>query len=113
MLLKILYWLPRILAILAIMFMLMFGFDSFSGDQPFGKELIGFLMSSIPGILLIVVLVVAWKQEIIGGTIFIVISVVLGIYFKSFTTNPASLIILAPFFLVGILFILHHILRPK
>ena len=42
--LKTLQWLARILAIAAIIFMLMFSFDAFSGDEPLGKKLLGFLI---------------------------------------------------------------------
>lgn len=110
--LKILYWIPRILVILSILFMLMFSFDAFGGDNPFGKELLGFLMHNIPVFVLIIVLVIAWKREVIGGALFILVFFALGIFFKSFSGNPASLIIIAPILITGILFILHEALKP-
>jgi hypothetical protein len=33
-------------------------------------------------------------------------------FFHSFRGNPASLIVISPFFITGIMFILHHILYP-
>ena len=111
--LKILYWFPRILAILAILFMMMFSLDAFGGEQSFGRQLTGFLIHNIPAIILILALVIAWKYEIIGGTIFILIFFVLGIFFKSFTDNTGSLILLIPFFLTGSLFIMHQLLVKK
>ena len=110
---KILYWLPRILAIFAILLMMMFSFDVFSGEGPVGKKLLGFLAHNIPVFILIIVLVVAWKYEIIGGVIFIVLSVAMAIYFHAFTGNAGSLMIVSPFFITGILFILHHVLTGK
>jgi hypothetical protein len=111
--LSLLCWFTRILAILAILFVLMFSMDSFGGDKPAGKQILEFLIHSIPALILICALVVSWKYEIIGGAIFIIIAIALGIFWGSFTGNSGSLIILVPFFLVGLLFILHGLLSQK
>lgn len=111
--LKILYWVPRILAILTGLFIMLFSFDSFGGDNPFGKELLGFLMHNIPVLLLIIILVIAWKYEIIGGALLILMFFALGIFFKSFSGNPASLIIISPILIAGVLFILHEVLTSR
>lgn len=108
--LKTLYWFPRILAILVILFMVMFSLDSFGGETPAGKQVLGFLMHNIPAFALIIALVIAWKHEIIGGALFILLFFALGVFFKSFSTNPASLIIISPLLITGGLFILHEIL---
>ena len=108
-----LVWFARILAILAILFVLMFALDSFGGDKPAGKQILEFLIHSIPALILIFALVVAWKYEIIGGSIFIAVAIGLGIFWGSFAGNSGSLILLAPFFLVGLLFILHGYLLQK
>lgn len=111
--LKILYWFPRILAILSILFLLLFSFDSFGGDVPPGKQILGFLMHNIPVFGLIIILVIAWKYEVIGGALFIIAFIALGIFFKSFSGNPASLIIIAPLLLAGAMFILHDVLSSR
>lgn len=111
--LKILYWLPRILAILTALFMMLFSFDSFDGDNSFGKELLGFLLHNIPVFALIIILVIAWKYEIIGGALFILLFFALGLFFKSFSGHPASLIVISPILIAGVLFILHDILVSR
>ncbi len=111
--LKILYWFTRVLAILAILFMLMFSLDAFGGDEPVGKQILGFLLHSIPVLILICALVIAWKHEIFGGLIFILLSAALAVLWHSFTGNPGSLIILAPFFLIGLLFMLNGVLSRR
>ncbi len=111
--LKILYWFPRILAILSILFMLMFSLDSFGGDSPLGKQVLGFLVHNIPAFVLIIALVFAWKNEVLGGVIFILLFFALGIFFKSFTRNSGSLLIIIPFLLTGIMFILHEVLSAR
>lgn len=38
---KFFYWLPRVLTILSLLFMLMFSFDSFSGNETVGRKILG------------------------------------------------------------------------
>jgi hypothetical protein len=107
---KTLYWIPRILTILAILFMTMFSFDVFGGNESFGIKLLGFLVHNIPVLILAGILAIAWRWEVAGGALFILASVCGAVFFHSFSGNPASLIVLAPFLLAGLLFLLHHVL---
>lgn len=107
---KLLYWSPRILSMLVILFMIMFSFDVFSGNSPVGMKLLGFLMHNIPAVILTGVLLIAWKWEVAGGILFILAAIAGTIFFGSFEGNPGSLIILAPLCIAGILFIVHHLI---
>jgi len=109
---KILYWVPRTLAVLAILFMLLFSIDVFSGNDSFGMKMLGFLMHNIPVLIVLAILIVAWKWEVAGGILFIIAFIAGTIFFHSFSGNPGSIIVISPFLLVGILFILHHFLYP-
>ncbi len=111
--LKALSWFARILAILTILFMMMFSLDSFGGDASFGRQILGFLIHNIPAFLFILALVISWKFEIAGGIMFIILFIAAGVFFKSFSGNPASLIIISPFAVAGIIFIAHHVLSLK
>ena len=106
------YWFPRILSILLILLMLSLSFDSFEGIKSFGIKLLGFLIHNIPVLILTGILIIAWKWEIAGGILFILASIVGAVFFHSFTGNPGSFIIIAPFLLTGLLFILHNVLYP-
>jgi hypothetical protein len=106
---KLFYWLPRVLTILSILFMALFSLDSFGGNGSVWKKMMVFLMHNIPVFILIVILIIAWKREVAGGIILILASITAGIFFHSFTGNPGSIIVIAPFFLEGLLFILHGI----
>lgn len=108
----IFHWSPRILAILAILFMMIFSLDCFEGGV--AKDiLICFVMHNIPALIIIGVLIIAWKWELIGGILFVIAFFAAGIFFKSFTSNPASLIVIAPFLLTGVLFIINYSLIGK
>jgi len=109
---KILYWIPRILTIISILFMTMFSFDVFDGNDSFGMKMLGFVMHNIPVFILIAILIIAWKWEMAGGALFILASISGTVFFHSFSGNPGSLIVIAPFLLTGVLFILHNVLYP-
>jgi hypothetical protein len=110
---RLLYWIPRVFTILAIVFMMMFSLDSFGGNEPLGRKILGFLINCIPVFILIIILAIAWKREMIGGILFILAFIAGGIFFKSFSGNAASLIVIGPFFITGILFIIHHLFYRK
>ena len=105
---KVLYWTPRILGILAILFMMMFSMDCFGENETLKNQLICLFMHNIPAFVCVVVLIIAWKWELIGGVIFILAFFAGTIHFNSFSGNWASLIVISPFLLIGILFIVYH-----
>jgi hypothetical protein len=109
---KILYWIPRALAIVSILFMAMFSLDAFDGNDSFKMKMLGFLIHNIPVLIVTAILVIAWKWEGTGGILFILAFIAGTIFFHSFTGNPGSIIVIAPFFIIGILFILHGFLYP-
>lgn len=106
---KFFYWLPRILAIFALLFMFIFSLDCF--DEGSVKDIfICFVMHNIPALIIAAVLIIAWKWELVGGILFVAAFIAAGIFFKSFAGNPASLVVISPFLLVGILFIVYYYL---
>lgn len=108
--LKIILWFSRILAILAILFIMMFSIDVFGGDDSITRQILAFLKHNIPAFTLIIALIVSWRYEIAGGAIFLLLSIVWGRFWGSFSGNSGSLILIVPFLIVGILLILHWIL---
>lgn len=111
---KILYWSPRVLGILAILFISMFALDAFEPDLTIWQQLGGFLMHLIPSFVLLLVLLIAWKREMLGGIIFLVLGLGLSpiVFTLNYNMNHSvwvSLGIIAlitlPFAIVGILFI--------
>ena len=111
--LSILKWLARVLSMAAILFLVVFSFDAFGGDEPFGRQLTGFLIHNIPAFVLIVSLIIAWKSEIAGGVLFLLAFIGMGIFYKSFTGNSGSLIVISPFFIAGCAFIIHALLSAR
>jgi hypothetical protein len=91
----------------------MFSFDVFDGAESFGMKMLGFLIQNIPVMILIAILIISWKWELAGGALFILASVSGTFFYHSFSGNPGSLVVVAPFLLAGILFILHSVLFGK
>ena len=105
---KVLFWTPRILGILAILFMMMFSMDCF--EMGGTDALICLLMHNIPAFIIILVLIIAWRWELLGGILFVIVSFAGAVYFNGFGKNPGVLPVMAPFLLTGVLFILHYFL---
>ena len=114
---KILHWAPRIITILAILYISLFALDSFSPDLTIWQQIGAFLIHLLPSFLLLAVLIVAWKREYLGGII--LISIGLGfspfIFVHNYKMNQSVwmslmviLVITVPFIIAGILFIISH-----
>ncbi|MFA6306553.1 MAG: hypothetical protein WCV70_01525 [Patescibacteria group bacterium] len=68
---KKLYWSPRILAILFIIFLALMSLDVFSLGLNFWQTITALLIHNIPAFILLAILLASWKYEIIGGIAFI------------------------------------------
>jgi cytochrome b561 len=120
--LKLYYWLPRALCLLAILFISMFAADSFAPGRSLWQQIEAFLIHLIPSFVLLGLLILAWKREFIGGIVFILLGIGLSplIFIKNYNMNHSvgmSLLIIAaitlPFIIVGILFLVSHTMRKK
>jgi hypothetical protein len=115
-------WMPRILCILAILFISMFALDSFEPGLTIWQQLGAFAMHLIPSFVLLAILLLAWKRELIGGIIFIVAGICLSpfIFSMNYHNNHSVwmslgiiLLITFPFVIIGVLFIVSHIIKRK
>lgn len=119
---KLLHWLPRILCILAILFISLFALDAFDPKLTFWEQITGFIIHLIPSFLLLLILLLAWKKELIGGIVFTIIGLGFSplVFMHNFRINHSvwmSLSIIAlitiPFTIVGILFIMSHYRKKR
>ena len=119
---KFIHWTPRVLCIMAILFVSMFALDSFDPRLTFWQQIGGFIIHLIPSFILTLFLIVAWKWELIGGIILILLGIGFSpsIYFHNLQMNHSVwisleviLLITFPFIVVGVLFIISHFLKRK
>lgn len=114
---KILFWTPRVLGILIAIFISLFALDVFTEGYGFWETIVALFMHLIPTAIILLVLVIAWRWEKIGGILFILLGVTYIALFWEPDQVPGYLIISGPLFLVGILFLLDGFLgrerRPE
>ena len=72
---KYLYWTPRILSIIFILFLALFSLDVFEGNYGFWGTIVGLFVHNIPAMILLIVLIISWKHEIVGGIGFVLAGV--------------------------------------
>ena len=119
---KIVHWLPRIICIIAILFISMFAADSFEHGNTIWQKLAAFFMHLIPSFILLLFLLIAWKWEFVGGIIFMAIGLGFSpfIFMHNFNMNNSVglsfgivMAINMPFVLVGILFLTSHKMKKN
>jgi len=129
-------WIARILCILAIGFIGMFALEAVEGKVGLGRQILGFLMAPpfLMAVLLIIILIIAWKRELVGGILIALIGLATAPYVnifnyhrllkaasKGFRIGSPDLralnivvMISLPFIITGVLFIISYFLhRPK
>ncbi len=84
---KLIHWAPRIAAILIIFFVSLFSLDVFGMEGTPLQLLGGFLMHSIPSIVMILMLVFAWRRPVVGFIAFLIA----GLFFLRFVIFGADL----------------------
>ncbi len=115
---KFIFWVPRLLAILFILFLVMFSLDIFEGNYGFWGTIFGLLVHNLPALILLIVLIISWKHELIGAVIFslgglvYIISLVMSSSFEWYMLSW-SITIAGPAFLIGILFLIGWLQKKK
>jgi len=106
-------WVPRVLAILFILFLSAFAFDSFAGESPFHLKIAGFLIHLIPSFFLAVNLFFAWKNPRYGGIFFIIFGLVFTIFLRTYNSFSFFMLLSFPLFAIGALFMIYHSIEHK
>jgi hypothetical protein len=110
---KLIYWPPRIFAILFAILLFMLSFDVFNAGLTPTELIVAFFMHNIPAFVLVAIIAIAWKWGYIGGLLFIGI----GIFFLMLMWGKndfiANLIVTGTPTIIGLLFILQSYLLKK
>jgi len=118
----IFHWIPRILCMLAILFVSMFALDAFDPALSLQKQILAFLIHLLPSFVLLIFLLIAWKHELTGGIVFIALGTILSpiFFMHNYNMNHSIsmsigiiLIITIPFVIVGLLFLISYRMRSK
>ena len=103
---KFLYWAPRVLSILFVAFVSIFALDVFEEGKSAGAIALALLIHLIPTIIGIVIIVIAWKRELVGGWLFVALGI--GFIFIGNFESGAILLFMIPLTLIGAMFLWHH-----
>jgi len=99
----------------------MFSLDIFDSNYGFWGTVLGLFMHNIPVFILLIVLIIAWKYEIVGGIAYILA----GLLYIGWLVSKAlmgtgewymlswSLTIAGPAFFIGILFLIGWFQKKK
>lgn len=101
---KFFHWLPRILSILFILFISIFALDVFKDPQWF----LALLIHLIPSFILIIMTIIAWKRELLGGCMYVVTGLLLLL-----SSRFESMVISVPALVIGALFLFDTYLSKK
>ena len=101
---QVLVWGPRLLALALSLFFGLFALDAFSAAKPLREALVDFAIHLIPAAAVLVVAVLSWRQEWIGGIAFIALAAT----YAAINVRGRldwTLVISGPLLVVGLLFL--------
>jgi len=93
---KFVYWAPRILGVMFVLFLMMFSLDIFGIGLTAWQIMVGLFMHNIPALILTIILIISRKYEMVGGIGFILAGLLV----------IQSLVVAFPAFVIGILFLI-------
>lgn len=100
---RLLLWSPRVLGILACVFLSLFALDAFNEGKTFSQALPALAIHVAPALLLLTVVAASWRWEWVGGIAF----VALAVAYVTIARGRLDwiLVISGPFLIVGTLFL--------
>lgn len=112
---KLLYWSPRILSIGFAIFLSLFALDVFDEFHGFWRIVAAFAIHLIPALIIVAVLIVAWRWEWIGAGLFLLGAVYYAMHMlhRNMSYWPAVVGISLPLVLIAILFLTSWIERSE
>jgi hypothetical protein len=110
---RILFWAPRVLAILFAVFISLFALDVFGAGYGFWETLLALFMHLIPTWFVLLALALAWRWEWIGAILFAALGLGYILMARGQFDWIAYLLISGPLFLTGALFLVSWWLRRE
>ncbi len=118
---KWLYWTPRALGIIFVIFLSLFSLDVFETASGFWEIFFALFLHNIPAIILLIFLIISWKHELVGAVVFSLAGIIylIWIIITSLTNSFEwfyfvwVLQITGPAFIVAVLFYLNWKKKTK
>lgn|GEM_PF-138123 len=115
---NIFQWAPRVLSMIYIFLLMLFSLDAFSERSGFWGIASGLFMHNIPALILLIVLIVSWKYEIVGGIVFNLSGILYAVWLIN-GQHPCRVILTCllcvsvPALITGVLFLAGWIRKRK
>lgn len=114
---KFLFWMPRTLAMVLILFSILMSLDVFQVGMSPKQIITGFLIHNIPTLILFLVLLISWKYELVGGITFIATGILYILMVSGIgdcqTIIKTSLPISGISFIIGVAFLANWVKKEK
>ena len=102
---KIIYWLPRLLSLGFVIFLSLFALDVF-GEKSGWAVALALVMHLLPSLGLLIVIIIAWKYELVGAIVFFAFAIFYILMVGSGRPFSWYAFISIPSAIVGILYFL-------
>jgi hypothetical protein len=109
----VLFWLPRVLAITFAAFISLFALDTFDTCAGVGQCALALAIHLIPTLVILVALAVSWRRNWLGAIVFCFLGVLWLAYTRGELPLGAYLPIAGPPLLIGLLFLLAHLMAAR
>ncbi len=107
-------WLPRILAILFLLFLLLFSLDVFDMPGSLLEKIGGFIIHSLPSIILAFILILFWNNPLRSGIAFLIYTVIFNLAFNIILQGWDVFVYLSlPLLLISGLFLAAHRIQSR
>ena len=104
-----LIWFPRILAILFLLFLMIFSFDVFEIPGTPLEKMAGFLIHNLPSIIMAAILAVFWRNPLLSGVAFLIYAIIFTLFFRIILQGWDIFVYLTlPILLIAALFLVVH-----
>ncbi len=101
---NVLRWTARIISLVFAVFISIFASDVFSEEYSFRGKVVALLMHLVPTFFVILILMLAWRREWIGGIAYTIPGILYIVFAWGKFDWSAYAVISGPLFLLGILF---------
>jgi hypothetical protein len=103
---KFIYWAPRTLCIITASFLSIFALDVFRENQGILKIFFALMMHLIPTFIMIIIIILSWRREWIGGILFNLLGIFYIVAIRGRFPIATYFLIAGPLILTGVLFLL-------
>jgi len=110
---RVMFWTPRVLCIAFAAFISLFALDVFNEGYGIWHTVLALMVHLIPTFVVVAVLIIAWRYEMLGGALLILLA---GWYvMETWSRFPRSsmLVIAGPLLVAGGLFLCDWVYRAK